>query len=220
MAKTSELATVAERIELSSPQQTMSFANGLKDLIVSNKLYTQIQGKNYINVEGWQIVGVFTGVMPVVEKVENLSTDNEYKYRAEVSLRDKDGNVVGGGMAICSNKEPGKTRFAEYAVCSMSQTRAVAKAYRLKFGCLLKIAGYETTPSEEMDVVNGLAIEPDEDRHQKEVRDAVEALKNSESMDELRSVWVNLPRRMLDEDDVVRAKEMIKAQFGGGNESA
>ena len=151
--KTSELATRAEEVNLTSPQEVMKFATNLKELILVNRLSTPIKGKNYVNVEGWQIAGAFTGTFPIVEVVENLSQGTLYKYRAEVSLRDKNGNKVGYGVAICTNKEADKTNFNEYAVASMAQTRAVGKAYRMKLGWLLKIAGYEATPAEEMDTV-------------------------------------------------------------------
>jgi len=149
----SELAKQNEGVDVYNPSQVMEFATNLKKLILENKLFTNIKGRNYVNVEGWQIAGAFTGTFPIVEVVENLSTANLYKYRAEVSLRDKDGNKVGYGVAICTNKEAGKSGFDEYAVASMAQTRAIGKAYRMKIGWLLKIAGYETTPSEEMDTV-------------------------------------------------------------------
>ena len=151
--KTNEIATRTQEVNLTSPQDVMKFATSLKELILQNKLCTPIKGKNYVNVEGWQIAGAFTGLYPVVEMVENISNMPIIKYRAEVSLRDKDGNKVGYGVAICSNKESGKNNFDEYAVASMAQTRAVGKAFRLKIGWLLKIAGYETTPAEEMDVM-------------------------------------------------------------------
>ena len=151
--KTNEIANRTEQVNLTNPNDIMAFATNLKDLIVQNNLFTNIKGKNYVNVEGWQIAGAFTGIFPVVEKVENLSQGTNYKYSAQVTLRDKDNNIVGSGMAICTNKEPGKTLFEEYAVASMAQTRAVGKAFRMKIGWLLKIAGYETTPTEEMDVI-------------------------------------------------------------------
>lgn len=151
--KTNEIANRTEQVNLTNPNDIMAFATNLKDLIVQNNLYTNIKGKNYVNVEGWQIAGAFTGVFPIVEKVENLSEGTNYKYRAEVTLRDKDNNIVGSGMAICTNREPGKSQFEEYAVASMAQTRAVGKAFRMKIGWLLKIAGYEATPVEEMDVI-------------------------------------------------------------------
>lgn len=151
--KTNDIATKTEQVNLTNPSDIMAFATNLKELIVQNRLFTNIKGKNYVNVEGWQIAGAFTGVIPIVESVQSLSQGNVYKYRAEVSLCDRDGNKVGYGVAICTNKEKGKEAFDEYAVASMAQTRAVGKAFRMKIGWLLKIAGYETTPAEEMDAI-------------------------------------------------------------------
>lgn len=147
------LSTKEDNFDLAKPSDIMEFANNLKSIIVEKKLYVNIRGKSYPLVEGWQIAGAFTGTFPIVEKVENLSEGTNYKYRAEVSLRDKDGNKVGYGVAICTNREAGKTGFDEYAVASMAQTRAVGKAFRMKLGWLLKIAGYEATPAEEMDTI-------------------------------------------------------------------
>lgn len=190
MSKTNEIATRTEQVELTSPSDIMNFATNLRDLIVQNKLFTAIKGKNYVNVEGWQIAGAFTGTFPIVESVENLSEGNTYKYRAEVSLRDKEGNKVGYGVAICTNKEPGKTNFDEYAVASMAQTRAVGKAYRMKIGWLLKVAGYETTPAEEMDAV---AAEVVEDKPSKvDFRAIREKLTEIDDIDELNKYWYSL----------------------------
>lgn len=190
MSKTNEIATRTEQVELTSPSDIMNFATNLRDLIVQNKLFTAIKGKNYVNVEGWQIAGAFTGTFPIVESVENLSEGDTYKYRAEVSLRDKEGNKVGYGVAICTNKEPGKTNFDEYAVASMAQTRAVGKAYRMKIGWLLKVAGYETTPAEEMDAV---AAEVVEDKPSKvDFRAIREKLTEIDDLEELNKYWYSL----------------------------
>lgn len=220
MAKTNEIATVQSEVQLSSPQQILGFATQLKDLVVENKLYTKIQGKNYVNVEGWQIAGAFTGIFPIVEKVENLSEDTNYKYRAEVSLYDNEGRKVGSGMAVCSNSEPGKKQFAEYAVASMAQTRAVGKAFRMKIGWLLKVAGYETTPSEEMDVMNGEVLQSDEDVYARDIQRSIESLKKARNIDELRSNFAKLPRSMTLDEQVQQAKDELKAHFGGDYESA
>ena len=147
------LSSKQDNFDLTKPTGIIDFANRLKSIIVEKNLYANIKGKNYPLVEGWQIAGAFTGIFPIVEKVENLGEYSTYKYRAEVSLRDKDGNKVGYGVAICTNKEAGKQNFDEYAVASMAQTRAVGKAFRMKLGWLLKIAGYEATPAEEMDTI-------------------------------------------------------------------
>lgn len=188
-----EIATKTEQVELVSPSEILNFATNLKDMIVKNKLFTNIRGKNYVNVEGWQIAGAFTGTFPIVESVDNLSDDKCYRYRAEVSLRDKDGNKVGYGVAICTNKEAGKTNFDEYAVASMAQTRAVGKAYRMKIGWLLKVAGYETTPAEEMDAVAAEVVEEDQKTASKvNFREVREKLTEIDNLDELNKYWKSL----------------------------
>ena len=217
MGKTSELAVKTEQVNLTNPSAIMEFANDLKNMIVQNKLFTDIKGKNYVNVEGWQIAGAFTGVFPIVESVENLSDRTLYKYRAEVSLRDKDGNKVGYGVAICTNKEPGKTRFDEYAVASMAQTRAVGKAFRMKIGWLLKIAGYETTPAEEMDAVVAQVVEerpkPEPVKTGPSVRDislAVSRLEQAIDMDALKKVYNSFDYDIKINNEVVAKKDEMK----------
>ena len=162
--KTAELATKDEAVVMVTPANASEFANQLKEIIVKSNLFTNLKGKSYVNVEGWQIAGAFLGIEPMVESVENISDGNIIRYRAEVSLTDvKTGRKCGYGVAICTNREPGKQNFPEYAVASMAQTRAVGKAYRIRLGWLLKLAGYETTPSEEMDAIvdNQQDSEPD-----------------------------------------------------------
>lgn len=150
--KTKELVLAEEAVSLDKPKATYELSKSLKKVIVENNLYTNINGKNYVNVEGWQLAGELTGIFPIVESVERADTgSNEIKYCSKVRLSNiRDGKTVGYGFAICSNKESAKRNFDEYAIASMAQTRAVGKAYRLALGWLMKLAGYEATPSEEM----------------------------------------------------------------------
>jgi hypothetical protein len=132
------------------------FSKELKTFIVNNKLYTNIGGKNYVHVEGWQFAGASMGIFPVVVKLEDLSEGPEasrtYKFRAEVKLvRLGSDEVLGYGIAICSKAESKKKSFDEYAVASMAQTRAIGKAFRMTLGWIMKLAGYEATPAEEAD---------------------------------------------------------------------
>ena len=223
MAKTSEIATKQEQVELNTPNQILEFATSLKEMIVQNKLYTDIKGKNYVNVEGWQIAGAFTGTYPIVEKVEQIPTANprEYKYRAEVSLRDKDNNVVGYGVALCSNKEHGKTGFDEYAVASMAQTRAVGKAYRMKIGWLLKVAGYETTPAEEMDAIKEAQVVEEQKKRptMREVSYAITTLEQATTVDDLKLLWEALGE-LQKVPEIMAKKDELKAKLSkrSGNE--
>lgn len=152
-----QLITISEQsTSLASPKDMVNFASTLKQFIVEQGLYTNIQGKNYVHVEAWQFCGATMGVMPIVKLTERIVTDDpgEMKYRVEVELhRLENDQVIGSGVALCSNRENKKRNFDEYAVASMAQTRAIGKAYRNAFGWLMKVAGYEATPHEEMDGV-------------------------------------------------------------------
>jgi hypothetical protein len=74
------------------------------------------------------------------------------KYQAKVTLFDlRHQTTVGAGFAVCSNKESGKKFYQEFAIASMAQTRAIGKAYRNILAWIIRAAGYEPTPAEEMD---------------------------------------------------------------------
>lgn len=147
-----EKKTELQKYDLDSPSQLVSMSNTLKKHITSNSLYTTIQGKNYVHVDGWSFAGGILGLFPIVKTVENLSTDNETKWLVSVDIINKvNGEVVGRGFALCSSNEKTKKSFEEYSILSMAQTRAIGKAYRNLIGWVMKLTGYEATPSEEMD---------------------------------------------------------------------
>src|SRR3990167_2791948 len=133
----------------------------LKAHVVHHKLYTNIKGKNYCQVEGWQFAGGLMGLFPRITGVQDLSNDKETKWKADVEIiENKTGKIVANGFALCSNKEAIKKSFDEYAILSMAQTRAIGKAYRNLIGWVMKLAGYEATPSEEMTKVGEIISEP------------------------------------------------------------
>lgn len=141
-----------ESYDIAKSDETLHLAVDLAKFIKENRLYQNIQGKEYVNVEGWQYAGSRLGILPVVEHVVNISTDDEIKYQAKVNLLDlRSQQIVGAGFAICSNREQGKKYYQEFAIASMAQTRAIGKAYRNILAWVIRAAGYEPTPSEEMD---------------------------------------------------------------------
>lgn len=141
-----------ESYDIAKSDETMHLAIDLAKFIKENRLYQNIQGKEYVNVEGWQYAGSRLGILPVVEQVTNVSTDTELKYWAKVNLLNlRTEQVVGAGFAICSNKEQGKKFYQEFAIASMAQTRAIGKAYRNALAWIIRAAGYEPTPAEEME---------------------------------------------------------------------
>lgn len=139
-------------MEIVTHESMIEKAQTLAKFIQEKKLTTTIQGKEFVQVDGWQFAGSQLGVVPVLTSLENFSEGTEYKYRAEVDLiRLSDGLKVGKGIAICSNKERTKKSFEEYAIASMAQTRAEGKAFRMLCSWLIKAAGFDTTPAEEAD---------------------------------------------------------------------
>lgn len=144
--------TSIQKYEISdTPQKMQAMGKVLKDYVVINKLFSNIKGKNYAHVEGWQFGGGLLGLRPIAHDPINLSSSSEIKWMVKVDIVEaKTEKVVGRGFAICSSKENSKKGFDEYAILSMAQTRAIGKAYRNLIGWVMKLAGYEGTPSEEM----------------------------------------------------------------------
>ncbi|MGY3091059.1 hypothetical protein ACVWYF_004123 [Hymenobacter sp. UYAg731] len=141
-----------ESYDIARSDETLDLAKDLAKFIKDNKLTTNVQGKEFVNVEGWQYAGSRLGIVPIVEHVINVSSPEEMKYQAKVTLFDlRHGTTVGAGFAVCSNKESGKKFYQEFAIMSMAQTRAIGKAYRNCLAWIIRAAGYEPTPAEEMD---------------------------------------------------------------------
>jgi hypothetical protein len=142
----------AEGYALERPQEILNLAALLKKHIKDNSLTSKIQGKDFVNVEGWQFAGAMLGLTAIPDEPVDLSNDTEVKYKCNVRIiKVGTGEQVGAGFAICSNKEASKRRFDEYAIASMAQTRAVGKGYRNLLAWVIKAAGYEAPPAEEMD---------------------------------------------------------------------
>lgn len=127
--------------------QAKVVATVLKDIVTDQKLYTTIQGKKYVHVEGWTTLGAMLGITPRTVEVKELF---EGVFEATVELvRNSDGMIVGQGIAECGDSDTWKGRD-RYAKKSMAITRATGKAYRLAYSWVIKLAGYEGTPAEEM----------------------------------------------------------------------
>jgi len=137
-----------------SPTAMLAFAteaaNVLRDVIDKQKLYTLIQGKPHVRVEGWTTMGSFIGVLPHEKWVKELP-DGSYEAMVEL-VRESDGRVLGAASALCSVEERRWKTADKNARRSMAITRATGKAFRLSFSWIMSLAGYEPTPAEEMHV--------------------------------------------------------------------
>ena len=121
-------------------------ADALADVLKSRNLTTNIQGKQHVQVEGWQTLGAMLGVTPVCVWTRSLGNG----WEARVEARTLDGRTVGAAEAMCTRDEKMWRNRDDYALRSMAQTRAQSKALASPLRFVVTLAGYEGTPAEEM----------------------------------------------------------------------
>jgi hypothetical protein len=151
-------------------QMAGKVATGLKDVLVKQRLTQRIGSSDHVKVEGWQTLGSMVGCFPVKEgEVEEIPWPSSiptalqqakqdgkcFGFRASYRVQTLSGAVVGGGEADCRRTESKWKDRDDYALKSMAQTRAQAKALKAPLGFIVTMAGYEATPAEEMDYSGG-----------------------------------------------------------------
>ena len=141
-------------LSLTNVDDALLVAADCAKLIREKELSSNIKGKEFVKVEGWQFAGIRFGIIPMPDDPIRLDREKEIAYECKCNLVNyATGVIVGHGYAICSNKEYSKKSFDEYAIASMAQTRSIGKAYRNLLSWLMKANGFEPTPFEEMDGV-------------------------------------------------------------------
>ena len=112
----------------------------------------------YVMVEGWEILGTFLGIVPVTTIIKDLKNKHGHTigYRSRGTLYQnpiiKNDEIVGGTVIARAEAQADKNGCQKdlFAIASMSQTRALGKAYRMGLSWIMKMAGFECTPAEEM----------------------------------------------------------------------
>jgi hypothetical protein len=124
-------------------------ARSLAKVIKTQKLTSKIQGKDYVRVEGWTLLGSMLGVFPVVTSTHKIITEGG-GWDARAEARTRAGELVGAAEAQCTRSEKAWANRDDYALRSMAQTRAISKALRMPLGFVMALAGFESTPAEEI----------------------------------------------------------------------
>lgn len=136
------MISVADRVVIAT-----RVADALKSVLESQHLIQRIGDNNYVTVSGWSTLGTMIGIRVDIISVEPFPTKSRYGYKAKVKLVDGRGNKVGEGEAIATSAGRQKE---EHAVYSMAITRATGKAFRLSLAWIMELAGYSSTPYEEI----------------------------------------------------------------------
>ena len=135
------------------PEQAYREAQRLVNAVASKctgpGYLVNIRGKQYPKIEWWTSVSASLGLFPRVLYSKRLDRDSEIAYEAKVEVH-RNGQIIASGEAMCSNREDRWRNADEYAIKSMSITRASGKAYRIPLSFLAVMAGLEVTPAEEM----------------------------------------------------------------------
>jgi len=165
-------------LAISDPKEmihrAVGLASALAEIIHAQKdaegkpsLYVMIKGKKFVRVEGWTTLGAMLGVVPIEEYCNALPEGEGKGYKAKVNLiRINDGMQVGGASAICKLTEKGWDA-EDYATHSKAISRATGKAFRLSFAWIMKLAGFEPTPADEVFEVEGSEAEAQDVSNQK-----------------------------------------------------
>ena len=119
--------------------------------------------KEYVTVEGWELLGTFLGIVPVTTIIEDIKNDKGriigYKARATLYQQPiiENDEIVGGTVIARAEAQADISGFQKelFSIASMAQTRALGKAYRMGLSWIMKMAGFEPTFAEDMPKFRG-----------------------------------------------------------------
>lgn len=179
-------------------------ANALAEVVQSRHLFTDIQGKKHVHVDGWTLLGSMTGVFPAEEgEAEPVEIDGVKGFKATVKAMTRNGQVVGRATAYCMRDEDRWRSAKLHALASMAQTRATSKALKGPLGFIVKLAGFEPTPAEEMSDV--------QDNPAAAFSGEAKPADDGPSEAQKKKVYALMSK--LDKADVGMDKETVKAQY-------
>ncbi len=163
-------------------ERATELATILMQVVEEKQLYQKIRKKKHIQIEGWQMLGMFCGVVgrptnitPVIDGEGELAHVTGFDATAD-AVQVSTGKILSSATMRCSREEEnwnlrpeyeyidgeriktGESYVPLFQLQSMAQTRAISKALRNVLGWIVVLAGYQPTPAEEM----GKATPPQE----------------------------------------------------------
>ncbi len=152
------LAVIDNSANVDAYRASTNAASVCKDIVVATA--STIQGRKYVNVEGWQAIAIAHGCAASARDVEKV--DGGVRAIGEIR-RMSDGALISQAEGFVGEDEEtwygGKNRWgkempkrADYAIRAMAQTRAISRACRSAFAHVVVMmnAGLATTPAEEV----------------------------------------------------------------------
>lgn len=139
--------SVVESTALVSHRAATNAAGLCRELVVKTAM--KIQGRRYVQVEGWQAIANAFGCVASARNVERV--EDGYRAIGQV-VRVSDGKVLAEAEGFVGDDESTWSKRPIFARRAMAQTRAMSRACRSAFAFVVTLmdAGLETTPAEEM----------------------------------------------------------------------
>ena len=127
-------------------------AKQLKAIVDQKPKPVIINGERYLEFEDWQTIGAFYGITPDIDWTRPIKDEKSgellgYEARATALFR---GEEISHAEADCRYAESNWRNRDAFALKSMAQTRAAAKALRNVLAWQVVLAGFRGTPAEEM----------------------------------------------------------------------
>lgn len=173
-------------------RQSTDAASLCKEIVT--KTARKIQGRSYVQVEGWQAIAIAHGCVAQSGEVVRIPADESGQGAGYAAMgrvvRMADGLVISQAEGFVGDDEEMWARRPVYARRAMAQTRSISRACRSAFAHVVVMmqAGLETTPAEEMD---GVEVQHAVERSQKASEDlaaVLEAMDKAETLEALQAV--------------------------------
>jgi len=130
-----------------------SAATALMDVVKQKPNPVMIRGKQYLEFGDWQMLARFFGATVGTDWTKEILKDGKvWGYEARSVVHHK-GEIISSAEGMCTKDEKTWKTRDDFAIKSMAQTRTAAKALRNAYGWVAELAGYASTPLEEMDGV-------------------------------------------------------------------
>lgn len=136
----------------------------VKEFLESKEKKVFFNGKRYAEYDDFQYIGTFYGITVKTFDPHFVEIGGRKGFHAKAMLL-REQLEVGRAEAFCMDDEPNWRNKPLFQLASMAQTRAAAKAYSNLFRPIVRMAGIEGTPAEEMESdAPALALRSQDDR--------------------------------------------------------
>lgn len=141
--------------DIRKPSDVKEVIGHVQNFMAEHKAFyqeTDAEGnvKKYPLFHAYQFAGTLFGMSGQIMNLQMVMRPGNIAnimYQCEGILFNAAGVQVQNAIAFCESEEG----YTTHSACSsMAQTRSMAKAYRLHLGWIMRAAGFEDTPGEEM----------------------------------------------------------------------